>query len=113
MTTSGPSCLSGSRRCWTNDGETRRGATLRAQGWTYPRIAARFGVSPQAARGLVIRATEPRDAETVWVRLTRDTHERLQSEYGQERRRKGEPETVPDFRRWLSERAVRTLEAGR
>jgi DNA-binding transcriptional regulator LsrR (DeoR family) len=84
---------------------------LRAQGWTYPRIAERLGISQQAAHALVTRATSSPDTETVWVRLARDTHERLQCEYEQACRSRGEAETARGFRNWLSERAVKALDA--
>jgi hypothetical protein len=82
---------------------------LRAQGWTYPQIAARFGVSKQAARGLVIRATSLPDVQTVWTRLPHDTHQRLRREYERASRRNGEAVTDRGFRAWLSARAVRAL----
>jgi hypothetical protein len=82
---------------------------LRAQGWTYPQIAARFGISKQASHALVIRATSSLETETVWIRLPHDTHQRLRREYERASRRKGEAETEPGFRAWLSERAVRAL----
>jgi hypothetical protein len=84
--------------------EARR---LRAEGWSYPQIAARLGMTKQGAHVLVNRT---HDTRCVWVRLPRATHARLQREYEQSARRRGRGATDRGFSDWLSRRAARALE---
>jgi hypothetical protein len=85
----------------TSRGEEAR--RLRDEGWSYPQIAARLGITKQGAHVLVNRT------HCVWVRLPHATHARLQRQYERSARRRGHGPTDSGFSDWLSKRAVRAL----